>query len=378
VTVRVVIIGAGAVGLSCAYFVARRGAEVVVLERGLPGAQSSTRTGGGVRTQFDTSTNIQLSLLSEDFWRNLPQLSGHDPRLNSLGYLFLGRTAADLAAIEDRVALQNAHGVSSEVLMPGEVRRRWPFFRDQDISGASFCAADGYLNHHIAIAALATSAREAGAQIRSGIEALGFETRGHRIRGVRTTHGTVPTDLVVNAAGAWASEVAAWLNIDVPVQGRRHELLVVDWTEDHAPDLPWMIDPLGVHLRPDDGNRALIGGFLGIDEAVDPNDFQTDYDRDWAHNVLHAVHEQFGVHFRTTDIVRGWAGLYPSTPDHHPIIDQIGDLVVVGGFSGTGLMHAPAAGILAAELIFDGQLLSAPANHLALNRDWNATERSGF
>lgn len=375
---RIAVIGAGAIGLSCAYFLARRGAEVVVLERELPGSGSSTRTGGGVRAQFDTTTNIQLSLLSQDLWAELPRATGHDPRMNRLGYLFLGRTAADLVGLEQRVALQRAHGVPSEVLTPAEVRRRWPLLRDQDISGAGFCAEDGYLNHHIAVAALAAAARNAGATLRSGIEAVGLVTRGDRIRGVRTTHGTLDADLVVNAAGAWAPDVAAWLGIELPIEGRRHELLVVDWAADHAADLPWMIDPAGVHLRPEDGGRALVGGFLGVDEAVDPHDYRLNHDPDWARAVLAAAQERFGVRLTPADIVRGWAGLYPSTPDHHPIIDRVGDLVIVGGFSGTGLMHAPAAGILAAELIADGALTSIAADRLALDRDWGAAEHSGF
>src|SRR5439155_18701219 len=104
---------------------------------------------------------------------------------------------------------------------------------------------------------------------------------------------------------------------------------------------------------------AQVGGFLGRDETVDPDAFDHDADADWIAGILARLSERLGIEIERSSVVDSWAGLYPSTPDQHPIIARTDlGMVVVGGFAGLGLMHAPAAGLLAAELIVDGRIKS--------------------
>src|SRR5215471_13303571 len=99
----VTIVGAGIIGLSCAYFLARRGVKVVVLERKLPGAGSSTRNGGGVRSQLGTATNIKLSVLSEPYWSEFVERFGIDPWFRTIGYLFLAADDTELETLRGQV-----------------------------------------------------------------------------------------------------------------------------------------------------------------------------------------------------------------------------------------------------------------------------------
>ena len=110
----VAIVGAGVIGLSCAYFLARGGAKVLVLERTLPGAGSSTRNGGGVRSQLGTATNVLLSVLSEPYWAEFEQRFDVDPWLRRIGYLFLAADEAELQVLRHQVELQHEHGVQSD------------------------------------------------------------------------------------------------------------------------------------------------------------------------------------------------------------------------------------------------------------------------
>jgi glycine/D-amino acid oxidase-like deaminating enzyme len=148
-------------------------------------------------------------------------------------------------------------------------------------------------------------------------------------------------------------------------------------------DLPWLIDPVGqVHIRQDVDGRAQVGGFRGRDETVDPAAFDHDADADWISTVLQGVGQRLGITIDRSAVVDSWAGLYPSTPDQHPIIDrtEIG-MVVVGGFAGAGLMHAPAAALLTAELILDGRISSIDPDAVSLGRFTNLSdpiERTGF
>jgi glycine/D-amino acid oxidase-like deaminating enzyme len=379
----VAIVGAGFIGLSCAYFLAGRGLKVVVLERKVIGAGSSTRNGGGVRSQLGTATNIKLSVLSEQYWTEFEERFGVDPWLRRIGYLFLAGDEAERQTLRDQVELQNELGIPSELLAAEDLSKRWQFLAELGFAGGSYCAADGYLNQHRALRGIALAAEAAGARIECGIEVIGFDVEADAIGAVRTTNGILRTDLVVNCAGAWAPHVAKQNGVELPIRSRRVQLLHAHPSIALPRDLPWLIGPGGqVHVRQDTAGRIQVGGFLGADETVDASAFDHDADEEWIAEVLEQLHETFGIQIDRSSVVESWAGLYPSTPDQHPIIDRTETgMVVVGGFAGLGLMHAPAAGLLAAELIIEGKVSSVNPADVSLARlsgPIESVEHTGF
>jgi sarcosine oxidase subunit beta len=364
------IVGAGIIGLFCAYFLARRGLKVVVLERKTPGSGSSTRNGGGVRSQWGTATNIQLSVLSQPYWAEFEEHFGIDVDLRRIGYLFLAPSDDGLRQLQQQVDLQHRFGVRSEILTTGDIATRWPSLRDLDVAGASFCPTDGFLNQHRVLHAVTRTVEAAGVLIECGAEVVGINVKSGRIAAVRTTTGTIDTDLVVNCAGAWAPRVAESLGITLPIRGRRVQLMLARPEPALPADLPWLIDlARDVHIRQDVDGRAQVGGFLHNDETVDPGAFDHDADPDWIGAVIQRIVEGLGIHVDRASVVDSWAGLYPSTPDQHPIIDRTdAGMVIVGGFAGAGLMHAPAAGLVTAELILDGRIKSFDPDRVSLAR----------
>lgn len=134
------------IGLSCAYFLARRGLNVIVLERKTPGSGSSTRNGGGVRSQFGTETGIRLSVLSAPYWAEFQDRFGVDVELRRIGYLFFAYDDHSLQDLQAQVALQNRFGVPSAILTTIDLSTRWPTIRRLGVAGASFCATDGFVN----------------------------------------------------------------------------------------------------------------------------------------------------------------------------------------------------------------------------------------
>ncbi len=379
----VAIVGAGIIGLSCAYFLARRGMKVVVLERKLPGSGSSTRNGGGIRSQLGTATNVQLSALSEQYWAEFEDRSGVDVGLRRIGYLFLAADEDGLQTLREQVSLQHGFAIPSELLTADDIGARWPSLGGLDVAGASFCATDGYLNQHRAVHGIAQAAEAESATIECGVGVTGFDLRADRIEAVRTTNGIIRADVVVNCAGAWAAGIARRIGVDLPIRSRRVQLLLARLTNSLPADLPWLIGPLGqVHIRQHEEGCAQVGGFLGRDETVDPSAFVHDADPDWIAAVLEQVSRSFRIEIERSALIESWAGLYPSTPDQHPIVDRTeGGMVVVGGFAGLGLMHAPAAGLLAAELILEGSISSLDPNELSLARfskRIESVEQTGF
>ena len=379
----VVVVGGGCIGLACAIALADRGAKVTLLERGLVGAANSSHHGGGIRQQFGTELNVRLAQLSAPTWAEFEGRFGVDPLFHRIGYLFLTRTAAGAATLAEHVRLQNALGVDSESLGAEEIAHRWPVLADRGFGAAGFRAGDGWANQHRIVAGFERGATAAGVQILVGTEARVLSTKGGRVTGVRSSAGPIAADVVLVATGPWTSSLLQPLGLEVPVYGRRHELLLVEPTKPLPAGLPWLIAVEdAVHLREDDPPHAQVGGFLGEDRAVDPDRYEPWASKKWTRAVLETVARIFGVGGADSRVHRGWAGLYPTTPDRHPIIDRLADgLYAAVGFAGTGVMLAPAAGTLVSEMILDGAIRSASAAELSASRfgpDSRASETTGF
>lgn len=366
----VVVVGGGIVGLACAYYLARAGAETVVVERGLPGAEQSVRTGGGIRLCHASAINLQLSKLSWPIWESFQEHFGVDPLLRNTGHLFLGRSEEAAETLRNQRRLHAELDLPSRFLESGDLDRGWPSLAGRGYEAGLFCPVGAYLDHHRAVRGLYHGALRAGAEVRVGVSVTGLIRSGKRIVGAESAEGSLPANEVVNCAGAYAGRIARMANLDLPVISRRHQLLVTQLKRPLPEPLPWLIDlDRQVHLRPDAPGRALIGGFLGEDRAVDPDRYDRSYDRTWAAKVRAVISEAFGLTEPDEVIARGWAGLYVGTPDYHPVIERsCPGLITAAGFSGTGLMHAPAVGMIVSELALSNEARSLDIDELASSR----------
>ena len=322
-------------------------------------------------------------MLSQPYWAEFEDRFGVDVQLRRIGYLFLASDAEGFQELRRQVALQHRFGVASEILTASDIADRWTILGDLDVAGASFCATDGFLNQHRLIHAVTRAVEALGVTIECGADVTGLEVKASRITAVRTTAGTIGTDLVVNCAGAWAPNLAEPLGVDLPIRGRRVQLMHARPIRPLQADLPWLIDLVRqIHIRQDVDGRVQVGGYLGTNETVDPRAFDHDADAAWISAVLQQISGRFGIQIDRSSVIDSWAGLYPSTPDQHPIIDRVdAGMVIVGGFAGAGLMHSPAAGMVTAELILDGQIASPDPESVSLARfsmPSDSFERTGF
>jgi sarcosine oxidase subunit beta len=368
---RAVVVGGGIVGLASAYYLADRGADVTVLEKDSLGGGSTGRANGGIRAQFTSGVSVALSKRSIEVWERFEEAFGTDIDYRRTGYLFLARTDETAAQFEENVAVQNDLGVGSEYLSPEEAGERCPGLYADHYVGATYAPTDGFADPHLALQGFSRAATAAGATVETGVEVTDVRTDGGAVAGVETTRGAREADYVVNAAGPWAAHVGEMAGLDLPVSPRRRQLLVAAPESPVPADAPMTVDvDDGVHFRPERDGRAVAGGhFTDHDPERDPDRYRTSNDLDWAIETLeHAagVADYFGP---DSEIVRGWAGLYAVTPDHHPIVEEtVPGFVNAVGFSGHGFMQSPATGQVVAELVLDGEASTVDVSALDADR----------
>ena len=361
-TADVVIIGSGIVGSSVAYHLTEQGCtNVQVLERDTHQGKGSTgKSMGGVRAQFATPVNIEMSRYSIDFFSRFEEVVGHPADYRPHGYLFCATTAAHLDYLTANRVRQIKHGVNNvEFVTQQDIQRFVPQMKVEDLIGGTFCPTDGFVDPHSVMMGFMLRAREQGARLSLDTEVTSIETEADgnglkTISRVNTTRGSIATRVVVNAAGAWARAVAAMAGEDLPVQPLRRQLVPTEPFAGLPQRFPMVIDmSTGFHFR-----REGKGILLAWNDPEETPGFKTDFDVSFVEKILTRAAERVpclaeaGVNPR-----RAWAGLYEMTPDHHAIIGpspEVRGLYYVNGFSGHGVMHSPASGRITADLILNG------------------------
>ncbi|MEF8831374.1 MAG: FAD-dependent oxidoreductase [Halobacteriales archaeon] len=366
---RVVVVGGGIVGLASAYYLADRGADVVVLEKSTFGAGSTERSAGGIRLQFSTRVNVELSKASIEVWESFEERFDVDWRRP--GYLWLARDPETADAFRADVAMQNDLDVPTELLDPVEATEHCPELDPEPFVAATYAPTDGFADPHLAVEGFRRQATAAGADLRAHTPVTEVRRAGEAVVGVVADGEHVDADVVVNAAGPWGREVAAMAGIDLPVFPRRRQVAVVDPDPPVPESVPLTVDlDRGSYFRPERDGAALVGGhFAGTDPDRDPDDYRTDVDLAWTATAVERAAEYAGYFGPATRIRRGWAGLYAVTPDDHPIVEEtVPGFVNAVGFSGHGFMHSPATGQVVAELALDGAASLVDVSRLSGDR----------
>jgi sarcosine oxidase subunit beta len=376
----VVVVGAGVIGASVAWHLAARTSlSVVLLEKTAIGAGSTSRSAAAFRQQFSSVEHVKMSRYSGEAYRRFPEELGVDPVFHENGYLFLYREAQAFAAARERVEFQQAQGLADvRALAPHEVDRLPGLegaFAVDALAGATWCPSDGFLRPSEIASGYALAAQRRGAVLRQQAEVTEIVTEAGRVTGV-VVNGSkrIACRHVVLAAGWWSREVAERAGAPVPVVAvKRYLYITPQLATRRVEHFPLVVGDLGPYARPESN-----GLMMGWDErperpaeshrfpppAQDPRALEREQDaiepgygrgvEDYGIEVLAALAEFMPWLADEGGVQHVTCGYYEVTPDDKAILGadpRLAGLVHASGFSGHGIMHAPAAGRAIADLV---------------------------
>ncbi|HEY1960474.1 MAG TPA: FAD-binding oxidoreductase [Polyangiaceae bacterium] len=357
----IVVVGAGIMGLSIAYHLARLGTtDIVVVDKGYLCGGASGRNGGGIRAQWSSEANVRLMQESIRMCRDFASEFKINVWLRQGGYLFLARDEARRRALEASVNVQNECGLGTRMLTPKEARKIVPELDPANFVAASYNPDDGVVFPWPFVWGFAQAARKLGVEVETFRDVVGFDVSGKRIDAVVTQRlgadgsrgplERIRTHRVVNAAGAWSPAIAKMLGVALPNEPHRHEICS---TEPLKPWLRPLVADLGDGLYFSQSTRGEIVGGIGqkrVPEGLDQNSSFAFLGL-YASALVRACPVLANV-----KVLRQWAGCYDITPDSNPIVGEVDDIEhfwQASGFMGHGFMMAPVMGKLMAEQMLD-------------------------
>lgn len=395
----VVIVGGGVLGLSVAYWLKRlekpRGAiKVLVVDRDHTYSQASTGLSvGGIRQQFSLPENIQLSLFSVDFLRNINEYLAvvNDPPLdvqfNPSGYLLLA-SEKDAAIMENNVKVQRQEGAQVCLMSPEQLRNKFPWINTDGVALASYgLEGEGWFDPWCLLQGLRRKVQSLGVHFSQG-EVTRFITSSshmqtwsgkevtmkkiHEVH-VKMDHSLeyqpVECAIVINAAGAWSGQIAELAGIGkgppgtlegtkLPVEPRKRYVYVWHCPEGPGLETPFVADTSGAYFRREGLGHNYLGGCSPTEEEEpDPGNLEVDHDffqdKVWPHLA------QRVPAFQSLKVRSAWAGYYDyNTFDQNGVVGPhplVVNMYFATGFSGHGLQQAPAVGRAVAEMVLQGQ-----------------------
>jgi sarcosine oxidase subunit beta len=346
------IIGGGLMGCWTAYFLRKRGREVVVIEKGVVGAQASGVNFGNVRLQGRFPPQIPLALRAQELWENHETLVGHSCEFTATGHLRIALAASDMRVLGEHARDAAAYGLELKLLDGADVRRRWPWLSCR-VVGASWSARDGVANPRLAGPVVARAARALGAEIIEAAKVVSAEQANGRFRLTTDQDLTIESDSVVNTAGAWAPEIAAWFGEPVSIVVGGPAQLVTDPVPYFVEPIVQAVDGSIIFRQIPRGNVLVTGWPRG---AFDPvaNRAPVDPAKTLAH-----MSRLLGVapSLAHCQVIRVWSGIEAYSPDMLPVLGpsaKVAGLFHAFGFSGHGFQLAPGVGLVMSELVADG------------------------
>ena len=362
----VVIIGGGVNGCSLAYQLAKKNLKVVLCEQQHLCWGDTGRCGAGIRQQWSTRENTKLAIESVKIFETLGEELKADIGLRQGGYLIAIHNEQELKQAEKNVKLQKSLGLDVSILSPEGIVDVAPILDTKGMHaiGATFCPTDGHADPFKTTHAYAQAALRYNAHLYKFTKVTGIKVKKKRIEAVKTSRGDISTNVVVNAAGAYAKHIADMVGVRLPNYPLRKEILV---TERVKPLFQCMVISFtdGIYFSQQEEGQILGG----IPIPGETPGYLTSPTFVFLKHMAKTL-TRYAPRLRQVNVIRQWTGYYDMTPDARPILgeaDGCKGFLQCHGFSGHGFMLSPMATQMLTQYIVEGKTSEIYEN-LHLNR----------
>lgn len=350
----VVIIGGGVIGNATAYYLAKAGKSVIVLEKSdNMGDGGSTRNGGGVRQSGRHPAEMPLAIYGvQNLWPDLSEALGVDVEYYQEGNLRLGKTEAHMNILQNLVDKGKALGLELDLVSGDRAREINPYLSDE-VKGAIWCPTDGHANPLLVTLAFYKKARELGARFITGETVTEIRKVKGSARKVITEENVYEGDKIILAAGYASRKIAESIGVDLLMNQVLLEVLV---TEAQPKMFYQMLGTAGADFYGHQSTHGsfVFGGSSGLD-AYSPEDENKPTSGMTAPSICRGIISYF-PEMAEFKIIRTWAGYIDDSADHIPVIshvEEVPGLIVACGFSGHGFGISPSVGMLLSEMAMD-------------------------
>ncbi len=363
---QVVIVGGGVIGTSVAYHLTTLGwTDVLLLEQGTLSCGTTWHAAGLVGPLRASESGTRLVQYSAELYASLEAETGLATGYRNVGGVIVARTEDRMVQLRRTAASATAYDMDCELVSPDRAQELWPAMRADDLLGAIWLPGDGKVNPSDLTQSLAKGARIRGARIAERVRVTGFTVADGRVTGVRTDHGDVEAEVVVNCAGQWAKALGDLVGVPVPLHSAEHFYVVTEAIDGVHPDLPIMRDPDGWTYFKEETGGLVVGGFepqakpwRSPDDLPYPFEFQL-LPEDWEHFSVLMDQALLRIPaLEETGIRKFYNGPESFTPDNQFLLGEAPGLrgyFVGAGFNSVGIASAGGAGRALAEWIVAGE-----------------------
>lgn len=358
----VIVIGAGVVGCSVAYHLARLGAaRVLVVERDQIGAGTTAQSSGVLRTHYSVPQNVALALSSWTVFRDFARYLGDaeaSAGLVTCGYLIAAPDGPKAEALAAALHGQSAFGIEVHRLDAAQARERLPIARFDDAAVIGYEPQAGFADAYLVASGFARAARRLGVEILEGVAVdAPLRDANGRMHGVRTSRGNFSAGTVISTMNIWSVDIERWTGVPTPVIAERHTVMALDGPVAYTHAMPVFKDLASrgmLYCRSYGNRQMMVGEGTAGERLSEPDIRQGPVGIDHVAEVGAQVAERFPS-FETAGLASSWTGVYDVTPDWNPVLGRLPEvpgLIVAYGFSGHGFKLSPAVGrVLAQEAL---------------------------
>ena len=353
----IVILGAGVMGASIAFHLARRNAgKILVIEKDHVGRGGSGRSSALVRMHYSFPQEVQLALVSLRIFQNWHEVVGEPGDFRKTGFVRIVHSN-ESGRLKQNVAMQQKLGVNVELITRQELRALEPDWRVDDVELAAYEPDSGYGDGAGVANDFLTHARDLGVGYLPRTQVTSFLVGGGQVSGVMTDHGEIAAPVVVAATGPWTRGLFQQAGYDLPIETEYHQVAILK----NAPGMKGggcaCIDSVtATYFRSDGQDKFLIGDFYGK-RGADPDNFPQRASDNGLEEIIERACRRV-PRLENAEVIRGVTGIYDMTPDCRPLLGEIPGvrgLYVCAGFSGMGFKISPAVGLVMSELLTDGR-----------------------